>query len=209
MSEILRIERATLQLGGRTLLHDFDLTLNVGEWVCISGESGCGKTSLLRAIMGFLPFQAGTVRIQGTELSAQTVEQLRKKVAYVPQELFLPAESVEEMFRIPFGLKANKGKNITSDKRQKVWQVLGLNEDLMQLKTTQLSGGQRQRILLSMAVLLEKPLLLLDEPTSALDAESVERVADLLKEVATDARAILTVTHNHHLMDVCDKLITI
>lgn len=209
MSEILRIERATLQLGGRTLLHDFDLTLNVGEWVCISGESGCGKTSLLRAIMGFLPFQAGTVRIQGTELSAQTVEQLRKKVAYVPQELFLPAESVEEMFRIPFGLRANKGKNITSDKRQKVWQVLGLNEDLMQLKTTQLSGGQRQRILLSMAVLLEKPLLLLDEPTSALDAESVGRVADLLKKVATDGRSILTVTHNHHLMDVCDKLITI
>ena len=120
MSEMLRIERATLQLGERTLLHDFDLTLNVGEWVCISGESGCGKTSLLRAIMGFLPFQVGTVRIQGTELSAQTVEQLRKKVAYVPQELFLPAESVEEMFRIPFGLKANKGKNITSDKRQKL-----------------------------------------------------------------------------------------
>ena len=107
MSEMLKIESAALRLGGRLLFRDFSLEVRAGEWVCVTGESGCGKTSLLRAALGFLPLEAGRVSVGGEELTEHTVERIRKRTAYVPQELFLPAESVDEMLHLPFHLKAN------------------------------------------------------------------------------------------------------
>ena len=207
MSEILRIEHAFLQLGDKRLLDDFSLNISSGEWVCVTGESGCGKTSLLRAVLGFLPLTKGEVHVNGIALSAHTVEQIRKNVAYVPQDLFLPAEEVHEMFRTPFTLKSNRGKHLSKERIMKVWELLGLEESLMGMKTVELSGGQRQRILLSMAVLLDKPLLLLDEPTSALDADSVERVTGLLRCLTHEGKSVLTVSHHEQLMVACDKRI--
>lgn len=90
------------------LFRDFSLEVRAGEWVCVTGESGCGKTSLLRAVLGFLPLEAGRVSVGGEELTEHTVERIRKRTAYVPQELFLPAESVDEMLHLPFHLKANR-----------------------------------------------------------------------------------------------------
>ena len=207
MSEILRIEHATLQLGDKRLLEDFNLNISSGEWGCITGESGCGKTSLMRTILGFLPLEKGEVYVNGIALTAHTVDQIRKNVAYVPQDLFLPAEEVHEMFRIPFTLKNNRAKDIPGERMMRVWEMLGLEESLMGMKTMDLSGGQRQRILLSMAVLLDKPLLLLDEPTSALDADSVERVTGLLRCLTHEGKCVLTVSHHQQLMVACDKRI--
>ena len=83
MSEMLKIESAALRLGGRLLFRDFSLEVRAGEWVCVTGESGCGKTSLLRAALGFLPLEAGRVSVGGEELTEHTVERIRKRTAYV------------------------------------------------------------------------------------------------------------------------------
>mgnify|MGYP005976910235 FL=1 len=151
MSEMLKIESAALRLGGRLLFRDFSLEVRAGEWVCVTGESGCGKTSLLRAVLGFLPLEAGRVSVGGEELTEYTVERIRKRTAYVPQELFLPAESVDEMLHLPFHLKANRGGDFSEEKLFRFWTLLGLERDLLHRKVVQLSGGQRQRIILSMA----------------------------------------------------------
>jgi ABC-type lipoprotein export system ATPase subunit len=111
------------------------------------------------------------------------------------------------MFRIPFTLKNNRAKDIPGERMMRVWEMLGLEESLMGMKTMDLSGGQRQRILLSMAVLLDKPLLLLDEPTSALDADSVERVTGLLRCLTHEGKSVLTVSHHQQLVVACDKRI--
>ena len=68
MSEMLKIESAALRLGGRLLFRDFSLEVRAGEWVCVTGESGCGKTSLLRAALGFLPLEAGRVSVGGEDV---------------------------------------------------------------------------------------------------------------------------------------------
>ena len=205
MSEIIRINHATLQLGEKRLFEDFCLNLCSGEWGCVTGESGCGKTSLLRVILGFLPLSAGEVIVNDMVQSVHTIDQIRRTVAYVPQELFLPSDTVSEMFNIPFLLKNNKTKEVDRERVLQVWEALGLDERLMQMKTVELSGGQRQRIMLSMALLLDKPLLLLDEPTSALDAESVERVAAVLRAQTAAGKAVLTVSHHQQLITACDK----
>ena len=183
---MLKIESAALRLGGRLLFRDFSLEVRAGEWVCVTGESGCGKTSLLRAALGFLPLEAGRVSVGGEELTEHTVERIRKRTAYVPQELFLPAESVDDMLHLPFHLKANRGGDFSEEKLFRFWTLLGLERDLLHRKVVQLSGGQRQRIILSMAAMLGKRLLLADEPTSALDEDSVGRVSALFRRLTAE-----------------------
>ena len=183
MSEMLKIESAALRLGGRLLFRDFSLEVRAGEWVCVTGESGCGKTSLLRAALGFLP------------------------LAYVPQELFLPAESVDDMLHLPFHLKANRGGDFSEEKLFRFWTLLGLERDLLHRKVVQLSGGQRQRIILSMAAMLGKRLLLADEPTSALDEDSVGRVSALFRRLTAGGTAVLSVSHNRAFLEACDRVV--
>lgn len=204
---MLRIKGATLRLSGRVLFHDLSLTVKPGEWLCVTGESGCGKTSLLRAVLGFLPLDAGSIFISGKQLSPHTVAFIRKQTAYVPQELFLPAESVEEMLLLPFNLKVNKARCLSKEKLFDLWDKLGLQPNLLQRKVTQLSGGQRQRIILSMEALLGKPLMIVDEPTSALDDESVTKVAALFRSLSQDGTALLSVSHNRYFLSACDNVL--
>ena len=204
---MLKIEGATLRLGGRVLFRDFGLEVRAGEWVCVTGESGCGKTSLLRAALGFLPLETGRVRVGGLELSEHTVERIRRCTAYVPQELFLPVETVEEMLHLPLDLKANRGREFTEERLFRCWAQLGLGRDLLHRRVVQLSGGQRQRIVLSMATLLDKQLLLADEPTSALDEDSVGRVAALFRSQAARGAAVLSVSHNRAFLEACDRVV--
>ncbi len=207
MGEMLKIESAALRLGGRLLFRDFGMEVRAGEWICVTGESGCGKSSLLRAVLGFLPLEAGQVYVCGEELTAHTVDRIRKQTAYVPQELFLPAGTVEEMLRFPFGLKANRGAGFSEERLFGLWALLGLERGLLRRKAVQLSGGQRQRVILSMTAMLDKRLLLADEPTSALDEDSVARVSRLFRRLATGGTAVLSVSHNRTFLEACDRVV--
>ena len=204
---MLKIEGAALRLGGRVLFRDFNLNLKSGEWACLTGESGCGKTSLLRMVLGFLPLESGRVWVGGLELSSHTVERIRQQTVYVPQRMLPMAESVEEMVRLPFELKANRGVAFSEESLFRLWELLGLESSLFRRKAGQLSGGQQQRIMLSAAALLGKPLWLADEPTSALDEESTGRVAALFRRAADEGAAVLTASHNKAFMAACDRVV--
>ena len=193
----MKIESAALRLGGRLLFRDFSLEVRAGEWVCVTGESGCGKTSLLRAALGFLPLEAGRVSVGGEELTEHTVERIRKRTAYVPQELFLPAESVDDMLHLPFHLKANRGGDFSEEKLFRFWTLLGLERDLLHRKVVQLSGGQRQRICIGTALMQEPKLLIADEPVSALDVTIQAQVLELLKQLKEEmGLSILFISHD-------------
>lgn len=209
MSEMLKIEQAELQVGGHILFHDFNLDVKRGEWVCITGNSGCGKTSLLRAVLGFLPLDGGRILVDGERLDARSVHAIRCKTGYVPQELFIPEETVDALVRVPFRLKANRECPFSDEKLYALWQELGLERELMGHRVAQLSGGQRQRIILSSCLMLDKPLVLADEPTSALDGESVTRMVAVFRRAAERGAALLAVSHNRDFMAACDRVIHI
>lgn len=204
---MLRIEHATLNLGGKTLLRDFNLHVGAGEMVCLTGESGCGKTSLLKSVLGFITLDEGSVTVNGWRMGLKTVAQIRQFTAYVPQELSLPHETVKEMVRMPFDLKANKHIAFSRKQMWHYWDMLGLSHDLYESKTSYLSGGQRQRILLSVCALLGRKLIMADEPTSALDADSMKRVVAFFRELASEGAAILSVSHDRDFMASCDRIV--
>ena len=207
MSEMLKIESAALRLGGRLLFRDFSLEVRAGEWVCVTGESGCGKTSLLRAALGFLPLEAGRVSVGGEELTEHTVERIRKRTAYVPQELFLPAESVDDMLHLPFHLKANRGGDFSEEKLFRFWTLLGLERDLLHRKVVQLSGGQRQRIGIARALSLNPRFLVCDEPVSALDVSIQAQIINLLKNAmqAFEKSSSPAEEKHIHIRAYCDE----
>ncbi len=195
----------------RTLFSNLNLHVGRGEIVGISGESGCGKTSLLRAIMGFVPLSAGSIEVDGLTLDVQHVHEIRRRTAYVPQELQPPVEKGRDLIRLTLDLEYNHPSTTSQNAAvKKLMSELGLEESLLDLDASKLSGGQRQRLLLVSALALHKPLLLLDEPSSALDEDSTQRIGRALQHAChTDHRSALIISHDPSLLHFCDRVLSL
>ncbi len=206
---MLEIKNVKIKFGDKTLLGGLSLSAEDGQVVCISGDSGCGKTSLLRAILGFLPLEEGHVSIDGELLTPAAAGEFRKFMAYVPQDLAMPMETVVEMVKMPFALKANISTPFSKKRLMEEWQKLDLDSELYDKKVSELSGGQRQRIIISTLGLLQKPIVLADEPTSALDAHTTALVLNYLKALASKGATVITVSHDPAFANGCDKKVII
>lgn len=206
---ILKIDNACIAFGDDTLFSGFCLQLHEGEIACISGQSGCGKTSLLNAILGFVPLKAGSITVNGIRLEKATIDQIRRQVAWIPQELALPLEWVKEMVQLPFNLKANRATPFSTGKLFDCFDELGLEEEIYEKRVNEISGGQRQRIMIAVATMLQKPLLIVDEPTSALDTDSTEKVLAFFRNRMKGESAVLAVSHDQSFAQGCNQMITL
>lgn len=178
-----------------------------GETACIVGQSGCGKTSLLNAVMGFVPLKEGTIKVGDTLLDKSTIDIVRRQIAWIPQELALPFEWVKEMVALPFDLKINRSAPFSEERLYDYFDELGLEHDLYAKRVNEVSGGQRQRIMLAVAAMLNKPLIIIDEPTSALDAGSTDKVLAFFRRQAEKGAAVLAVSHDKDFASGCHYLI--
>lgn len=179
--------------------------MNKGEIVSISGPSGCGKTSLLNAILGFVPLKEGRIILNGILLNKESVDKVRKQIAWIPQELALPLEWVRDMVQLPFGLKANRSTPFSESRLFACFEDLGLERELYDKRVNEISGGQRQRMMIAVASMIGKPLIIVDEPTSALDSGSSEKVISFFRKQAEKGSAVLTVSHDKRFADGCDR----
>ncbi|PLC49019.1 ABC transporter [Pollutimonas subterranea] len=200
MSELLKLNNISLaydtQNGIVPVVDNLTLSLEKGHIGCLLGASGCGKTTVLRAIAGFEPLRKGSISLGATVLSSDSeqVEPEHRNVGMMFQDYALfPHLSVEK--NIAFGLRRWDRQR----RKLRVDELLCLAglEDSGQRYPHELSGGQQQRVALARALAPEPELLLLDEPFSNLDVDTRERLAfevrDILKK--TGHTAIL-VTHN-------------
>ena len=126
---MLQINNACIAFGEDVLFSGFCMQVRRGETACIAGESGKGKTSLLNAIMGFVPLREGTITVGDLELNKSTIDIIRRQTAWIPQELALPVEWVKEMVRLPFELKANKNNPFSKKMLFDCFAELGLDEE--------------------------------------------------------------------------------
>lgn len=206
---MIQLEHVSLSFREQRLLNDLTVQIGRNELVGISGKSGSGKSSLLKALLGFVPVSAGRILIDGTELTEATVPDLRRKTAYLPQDLNFPVENVRDLVLLPFELKANRSLHFSEEELFALWDILGLEHKLYGRKVHKISGGQRQRILLSVMAMLHKPLYLIDEPASGLDTETSERVMVLLQMLRSKGSTLVVVSHDPNFFPKCDQTISL
>lgn len=187
------------------VINDLSFSVAKGDRLALKAESGGGKTTVFRLILGFEQPDEGTIRYQGTPLDANVIHQLRKQTAWLPQDLNLGAGPVQELIQFPFTFNANTGSVPRQSTIARVFEQLGLAKSLLQKNVADLSTGQRQRAGIALCWLLNKPLMLLDEPTSALDTRSKERVANLL--LGDSDRTIISTSHDPWWVDRCKRVV--
>ena len=194
---MLHINNACIAFGTEVLFSGFSMKLERGETACIVGQSGCGKTSLLNAVMGFVPLKEGSIQVGETLLDISTIDSVRRQIAWIPQELALPFEWVKEMVALPFGLKVNRSVPFSEERLFTCFDELGLEHELYTKRVNEVSGGQRQRVAIARAIIGNPEIILADEPTGNLDSKMGAEVMELLHKLnKEDGRTIVMVTHN-------------
>jgi putative hydroxymethylpyrimidine transport system ATP-binding protein len=180
------IQNAMLKFEQRVLFQNLSLNITAGQWTCILGASGVGKSSLLRLIAGLAP-----PNCQAT-ITTSDQQPLKDRVAYMAQhDLLLPWASVLDNVLIGSRLR---GQPLNIDHAKTILQDVGL-ADAIDLKPAQLSGGMRQRVALARTLFEGKPVVLMDEPFSALDVVTRHRLQSLSAELLKD-KTVLLVTHD-------------
>lgn len=166
MTAEVRMEDVTVRFGDFTAVRNANITVAPGEFFSILGASGCGKTTLLRTIAGFLRPTEGRIRIGGADVTH--VEPNRRPTAMIFQNLALfPLMTVAD--NIGYGLRVRRVPNARRHARiAELLQLVAL-PDQGHKRVAELSGGQKQRVAIARALAVEPEILLLDEPLSALD----------------------------------------
>ncbi|MCS6945658.1 MAG: ABC transporter ATP-binding protein [Sutterellaceae bacterium] len=195
---ILAIEalRVAYGSGDSSVLSDLSLSLAEGEIGCIVGSSGCGKTTLLRAIAGFLPVQAGVIRIAGAVVSrpGETVPPERRGVGLVFQDYAL-FPHLRVIDNVAFGLRRLDAAQRARRAREML-ALVGLSA-FARRYPHELSGGQQQRVALARALAPAPKLLLMDEPFSSLDVELRARLSSEVRQILKDnGTSAIFVTHD-------------
>ncbi len=192
----------------KPLLENFSMYVDTGESVAVTGPSGCGKTTLSKLLLGLYPVKTGMIRLCGRSYGDMTNAEIRRQIAYVPQEPYLFLGSIRENIRV--------GRtDATEEEIVQAAKLAYAHDFIMKLEKgydtevgergNRLSGGQRQRIAIARAILKEAPVILLDEATSALDNESEQLVNEALKGLHGQ-RTLLMIAHRPSTIALADRI---
>lgn len=193
------------EFGATVALADLNLSIGTGELVCLLGPSGCGKTTALRLLAGFETPDAGSILVDGQDITA--VPPRRRGFGMVFQEYSLfPNLTARE--NIEFGLKVRRaGRAEIAETVERLLVMTRLEKHAAKYPH-QMSGGQKQRVALARAVATQPRLLLLDEPLSALDAQVREHLREEIRRLQQQVGVTTVfVTHDQHeAMAVADRV---
>ena len=194
-----------------TALEDVSFTVRPGETVAIVGPSGAGKTTIFNLLMRFYDPSSGTISIDGVAIREADPDEVRRRIAFVPQETMIFAASARENIAI--------GRADAIDREIEAAGIAALADGFIRAtpngydtqmgeRGMTLSGGQKQRIAIARAILRDAPILLLDEATSALDAESEAKVHAALDRLI-EGRTTLVIAHRLATVINADRIIVL
>jgi oligopeptide/dipeptide ABC transporter ATP-binding protein len=186
-----------------------DFALNKNQAVVVVGESGCGKTSLAKAILRLLPRNVdsytGSVRLNGSETMQLSDEEYRRKVRWtkmsmVPQAAMNslnPVLKVGDQVAEPAMIHNDMNKEQALEQASKMFQYVGIPLDFLNRYAFELSGGMRQRVAIAMSLVANPDLVVLDEPTSALDVLTQANIFNVLKRIKNEfGMSFILITHD-------------
>ncbi|MDO4723671.1 MAG: ABC transporter ATP-binding protein [Comamonadaceae bacterium] len=202
----LRLHQLGKQYGKNWVVQDFSLDVAQGEFVSLLGPSGCGKTTTLQMIAGFVQASAGSIELQGRDITRLKPHLRGLGIVFQSYALF-PHMTVRQ--NVQFGLEMRKCP--AQERRERAMRALELVHllPLADRYPRELSGGQRQRVALARALVIEPPLLLLDEPLSNLDAQLREQMQFELRDIQrTLGTTTIMVTHDQaEAMSISDRVV--
>ncbi len=195
---MIQFERISKRYKTKQVLNQITFTINSGSLVAIIGESGCGKTTLLKMINRLIKPTSGTISIDGKSIGSIDEVALRRKIGYVIQQTGLfPHMTVKENIELIPKLEKMPPKDV-EDNTKKLMQMVGLDcDEFLNRYPTELSGGQQQRIGVARAFATDPDIILMDEPFSALDPITRSDLQDELVQLqAKLKKTIVFVTHD-------------
>ena len=198
---MLEVKKLNKKFGNLQVLTDVSLKAFGGEILCIRGESGAGKTTLIRCICNLETYDSGEIIIDGKSGS----EFVQDKVGLVFQSfnLFPHLSIIDNLTIAPVSQKLMTKK----EARERAIELLTKLkiESKENSYPFELSGGQKQRVAIARACMLSPKVLCFDEPTSALDSKTTEGIAAILRDLASEGMCIIVISHDN---DFCDMVAT-
>lgn len=192
----------------RDILSNISISIKENEFVCITGESGTGKTTLLN-IIGLLDKpDSGDVSLFGkSNFSRKDILELRRNFfGYIFQDyLLMQDKTVKENINI----SKKYNKKVTEQDINNVINKVRLNSNYLNKKVCYLSGGEQQRVAIARMMLKPYKLVLADEPTGNLDSKNKKEVIEILKEIKNSGKTIICVTHDKDVSDSADRIINL
>lgn len=200
---VIKLENVDVYQQKHLVLSDVNLQIDKGEFVFLIGQTGSGKSSLLKIIYGDLHISSGEGHAGGYDLKKLTekdVPFLRRKLGIVFQDFqLLTDRTIEDNLRFVMHATGWKDKTLISDRIRDVLEKVGLRSKIKKMPH-EISGGEQQRVVIARALLNDPEIILADEPTGNLDPDTAEEIMLLLKEISRSGTAVLMATHAYQLI---------
>jgi len=203
-NSIIKLNNVDIFQQKHLVLSNVNLHVDKGDFVWLIGQTGSGKSSLLKVIYGDLSLAAGTGHACGYDLdkiATRDVPFLRRKLGIVFQDFqLLTDRSVEQNLQFVMRATGWTDKKLIADRTLDVLEKVGLRSKLKKMPH-ELSGGEQQRVVIARALLNDPEIILADEPTGNLDPDTSEEIVLLLKQISQQSgTAVLIATHDYHII---------
>lgn len=202
-NSIIKLENVDIFQQKHLVLSNVKLHIDKGDFVWLIGQTGSGKSSLLKVIYGDLKISNGEGHAGGYDLKKladRDIPYLRRKLGIVFQDFQLLTDRTIEQ-NLHFVMKATgwKDKKLIDDRTKDVLEKVGLRSKIRKMPH-ELSGGEQQRVVIARALINDPEIILADEPTGNLDPDTSEEIVMLLKQISQSGTAVLIATHDYHII---------